>query len=175
MYYLAACIPAVTQEIMPTSDNPEGTAADPSHGRPQETAFKELCDAKTSELLIPIGSGPGREALLKLNRATEETFRHLSHITHYTVGSTLSQGACLLVAVLSELELMVPAWSGPPAQISQHAVQILQGFSSRAGMKVRVLRAEADTAEGTGVHSPPCHRFRSRNYVAVAMSTVICM
>lgn len=135
---------------MPASDPLDGTDADPSQGRPQETAFKQLCDAKTSELLLPIGRGPGREALLKLNRATEETFRHLSHITHYTVGSTLSQGACLLVAVLSELDLMVPAWSGPPADFSKHAVQILQGFSSRAGMKVRLLSAEAVTA----VHDP---------------------
>jgi len=105
---------------------------------PQEWAFKELCDAKTSHLKLPIGRGPGRIALMKMNRATEKAFAHLSFVTNYTIGSTLSQGACLLVAVLNELDLMAPAWSGPPSDIAQHAVRTLQGFSSRSGTKVRL-------------------------------------
>lgn len=117
-----------------TADDVHDTTAEDR--TPQEDAFLALCDVKTSLLRIPIGHGPGRDALLRLNAATHETFSQLTAATCYTIGSTLSQGACLLVAVLSMLGFLTPAWAGPPTAIGKHAVKILQPFSGKWGTKV---------------------------------------
>lgn len=103
---------------------------------PQEDAFLAICDVQTARLRLPIGHGPGREALLRLNAATHETFSELTAATCFTIGSTLSQGSCLLAAVLSMLGFLVPAWAGPPAALGKHAVHIMQPFIGKWGTKV---------------------------------------
>jgi len=121
--------------MAPGKDVPVGDM-DEDHLSPQEDAFQTICDVRTSQLRLPITHGPGRDALIRLNTATQETFRQLTRATCYSIGSTLSQGACLLVAVLSMLGFMASAWTGPPADLSKHAVHSLQSFLGKWGTKV---------------------------------------
>lgn len=121
---------------MPASDGCGRTNGPGEHTK-QQSAFMELCDVDSSQLRIPLGGGAAREALAKLNRATQDSIHALSISIMYCIGSTMSQGACLLVAVLGMLGLLEPAWCGPPTPLAEHAVKTIQNFVGRAFSKVR--------------------------------------
>lgn len=105
---------------MPHGDTP---SAEPEKA-PQEIAFDAIMDLKTGKLTVPLGAAEGRAALQKLNDVTVETFQLLTDARMYSVGTTLCQGACLLVAVFQALGLLESAWSGPDADLSDLAVKI---------------------------------------------------
>lgn len=91
---------------------------------PQEVAFNSIMDVKSQTLTVPLGVKSGRAALQKLNEATVRTFQLLSEAETFSLGTTLSQGACLLVAVFHLLGLLESAWSGPPADLAEFAVKV---------------------------------------------------
>lgn len=102
----------------------------------QADAFGMLCDVRSDRLRVPIAYGQGREALLRLNVATEATFNALDSLKHFSTNSTLGRGACLIVAVLKELDLLESTWCGPPAELSRHAVKVMQQFTKKTGTQV---------------------------------------
>lgn len=97
----------------------------------QKVAFAAICDTKTARLRLNLATGEGRHALRSLNEACAATMERLDKLTKYCHNSTLGQGACLVVAVLKELHLMESAWCGPAADLSCHAVQVLQQFKGK--------------------------------------------
>lgn len=102
----------------------------------QVTSFAVICDAKRETMRIPIAFGRGRDALRRLNRATEATFNRLQDLNTYCLNTTLAQGTCLLVAVLRELRLLESTWCGPDAALGKEAVKVVVQFTKKAGIKV---------------------------------------
>lgn len=107
-------------------------------GSTQESAFSELYDAKTASMRMGIGSGPGHAALVRLNEATCATFRDLAKAGRYSLNSTLSQGACLVVAMFDVMGLLESAWTGPSSPLSTHAVHVIRQFTGTGTVKVTI-------------------------------------
>lgn len=94
----------------------------------QKDAFSKLCCPRTASLAVRLGSPEGRDALQCLNAATADSFNKLQRLNTYCVNYTLGQGACLLVAVLQELDLLDTCWCGPAAELSKHAIHVMHNF-----------------------------------------------
>lgn len=109
-----------------------------THAVAQEAAFAELCDMETSRLKAPIRSKHSCESIKKLNRATAKSTSLIAKVKNYAIGTTLCQGACLLVAVFWQLAVMVPTWCGPPADLGRSSVHILASYPGTQKQKVRI-------------------------------------
>lgn len=103
-----------------------------------EAAFESLCDVKTGRLKHRVCSKSCVEAIKALNRATAKSVLLLTSINRYAIGCTLCQGVCLIAAVFWHLGLMVPAWTGPTAKLSDSSVHILATFTRTGTRKVRL-------------------------------------
>ena len=98
----------------------------------QVQAFTSLCDIETARLRVSLSSPQGVKAIATLNRVTTQSILLLSDVTRYEVGCTLCQGACLLVAVFWQLQLMGSAWCGPECGLGKQAVSLLSSFQGTA-------------------------------------------
>lgn len=102
----------------------------------QEAAFLSLCNPETNRLRHPIESKEGGEALATLNRATRKNLLQLKDCTNYAISSTILQGACLLAAVFSQLDIMATPWVGPYSPLAERTVSVLSSF---AGTKLHTV------------------------------------
>lgn len=102
----------------------------------QEDLFERLCDVNTGRLKHRVCSDRCVEAITALNRATGKSVLLLTSLNRYSIGCTLCQGVCLIAAVFWHLGLMVPAWSGPPTELSSKSVHVLATFSGTGSKKV---------------------------------------
>lgn len=100
-------------------------------------AFSDVCDGSTARMRVSPTDPGGRHALWRLNTATAGMLKAASERLKFSVGAILAQGACLLVAVLRDMEFMQPAWSGPPCDLKNHAVQVLKSVKGGSKEKVR--------------------------------------
>lgn len=98
--------------------------------------FSTLCDGRTAELRVKISDPDARGALWRWNTAAADLVTKQSKKMQFSVGAVLAQGACLLVAVLRELKLLEPAWTGPECPLSEEAVPALKAFKGSHTEKV---------------------------------------
>lgn len=99
-------------------------------------AFKEVCDGTTARLRVDITDPEAQSALWRLNVATAGMLRHASQRLQFCVGAILAQGACLLVAVLADMDLMQSAWSGPPCALKEKTVRLIKSVKGGSTLKV---------------------------------------
>lgn len=98
--------------------------------------FSTLCDGRTAELRLKISDPQARSALWRWNTAAAYLVTKQSKKLQFSVGAVLAQGACLLVAVLRDLKLLEPAWTGPVCDLSEKAVPILKALKGSHTEKV---------------------------------------
>lgn len=119
------------------------------------SAFKALCDWKTSSLRLPLGHPQARAALRDINHGAASKIRALSEGLQFNVAAVLVQGACLLMAVFKELGMLESAWCGPPAELRKDAVHVLKSLKGTATEKVTYFSRDASMAECRGTRSRP--------------------
>lgn len=126
--------------MLAPTDRPAGSDSAAKQASPPTTVenpFKVLCDWKTTRLKLPLGHPQARAALWRLNKGSTEKMRNLTANLQFSVAATLVQGACLLMAVFRQMDLLQPAWCGPQADLSKHAVHVLRAVKGNSKLKVR--------------------------------------
>ena len=122
-----------TRASMSNANDSSRDASIPS----QEMAFFRLYDVRRGGLKVPLAEQAAQAELGALNTSAVSSLIAVEQAASFSAGTTLCQGACLVVAVLQDLKWMESAWTGPPCEMSTKAVVLLQDFRNCNRKQVR--------------------------------------